>query len=454
MVITTCVNSSDVVLENRLSAEYFDPKYVFTPNNNFEWRRIGRILKKCQYGISISMNEDGIGFPIFRMNEIDNCFTTKAKKYANISFREFENFRLQENDILFNRTNSLEFVGRTGIVKDQNDSVFASYLIRIVPNDELVLPEFLTIYLNTEFGIGQVKRRAMPSINQANVSASELKHVLIPLIPIETQKDIANLVNLAYQRKRESKELYIQAQQLLESELWLDKLEFEKPVGYEASFSNVANNNRCDADYYQPKYKQLDNIAAKFDVCLVREFSEKLETGQYATNYTETGHPYIRGVDIESNGYLETDSLIKTSKLPAKANNSVKKDDILVTRVGSIGVCGLIEANLAGGLFSDNLIRIRIRDNFKTRISAHCLNLLFNTTYGQMQMVRFSRGSVQQRLNQTQLGQLPIPIIPFNKQMEIESLLISHRKSKHESKQLLEQAKRRVEQLIEEAVTK
>ena len=198
----------------------------------------------------------------------------------------------------------------------------------------------------------------------------------------------------------------------------------------------------------------MDNIAAKFDVCLVREFSEKLETGQYATNYTETGYPYIRGVDIESNGYLETDSLIKTSKLPSKANNSVKQDDILVTRVGSIGVCGLIEANLSGGLFSDNLIRIRIRDNFKTRISAHCLNLLFNTTYGQMQMVRFSRGSVQQRLNQTQLGQLPIPIIPFNKQMEIESLLISHRESKHESKQLLEQAKHRVEQLIEEAVTK
>jgi len=181
MAVITTVMSSDVISENRFSAEYYNPKYVFNKNPLSEWKRIGKILKRCQYGISIAMNEKGEGYPIFRMNEISDCFATKAEKFADISYKEFLKFRLTENDILFNRTNSFEFVGRTGIVKDQTNSVFASYLIRVVPDTNEILPEYLTIYLNTDFGIGQIKRRAMPSINQTNVSASELKRILVPI---------------------------------------------------------------------------------------------------------------------------------------------------------------------------------------------------------------------------------------------------------------------------------
>jgi type I restriction enzyme, S subunit len=47
---------SDAVDNNRFSAEFFDPQYVFKPSNSFSWVPIGRILKKCEYGISISMN--------------------------------------------------------------------------------------------------------------------------------------------------------------------------------------------------------------------------------------------------------------------------------------------------------------------------------------------------------------------------------------------------------------
>jgi hypothetical protein len=177
-------------------------KYAFEPTSKYKWSRIGNLLKKCQYGISISMNETQKGYPIFRMNEIEDCFLTVAAKYAPISKAEFSAFKLSYNDILFNRTNSFDFVGRTGILKQETDSVFASYLIRIVPNEEYILPEFLTIYLNTQFGIGQVKRRAMHSINQANVSASELKRVFIPLIDIHLQQEIADIVNEAFKLKK------------------------------------------------------------------------------------------------------------------------------------------------------------------------------------------------------------------------------------------------------------
>jgi restriction endonuclease S subunit len=143
---------------------------------------------------------------------------------------------------------------------------------------------------------------------------------------------------------------------------------------------------------------------------------------------------------------------LRTNQLVATPKTTVINDDILVTRVGSIGVCAIIEDDHIGSFYSDNLIRIRLSNQVKEEISAPYLNLLLNTTYGQMQMVRYSRGSVQQRLNQSQLGQIPVPIIRPEIQLEIENLLKKHLEAKKESKALLEQAKTRVEKLIEGAV--
>ena len=178
---------------------------------------------------------------------------------------------------------------------------------------------------------------------------------------------------------------------------------------------------------------------------------EKLETGIYSQAYSSDGRMYLRGVDI-NNGFIDGDSILRTNLLIANSKNTVIKDDILVTRVGSIGVCALIENTHSGSFYSDNLIRIRLSDQGKEELKASYLNLLLNTTYGQMQMVRYSRGSVQQRLNQTQLAQIPVPIIKWENQLQIEDLIKKYRQAKKESKRLLDQSKTHVEQLIKEAV--
>jgi len=441
---------SEAVHNNRFSAEFFDPQYVFKPSASSTWLPIGRILKKCEYGISISMNTEGDGYPIFRMNEIENCFALRPEKFAAIPNFIFQQYKLNENDVLFNRTNSFEFVGRTGIVKDQTDCTFASYLIRLVPDSNIILPEYLTIYLNTPFGIGQIKRRAMRSINQANVSGAEVKKILIPIASVAEQQKVANDLNDAFSAARKGEQLYKDAQHLLESELGLDNLTFKRPVGYMARFSEIVSNDRVDADFYQVKYKQLDAIATKFPIKKVKEISEKLETGVYSQSYSAKGTMYLRGVDIDK-GFIKSESILKTNLLIPNPKNTVVKDDIIVTRVGSIGVCAIIEDDHSGSLFSDNLIRVRLHEKAKEEIAAPYLNLLLNTTYGQMQMTRYSRGSVQQRLNQTQLAQIPIPIIEKEAQSKIKNLLDKHRSAEKESKKLLEQAKARVEKLIEEA---
>lgn len=217
---------SEAVKNNRFSAEFFDSRYAFRPRRGWGWLPIGRLLKRCEYGLSVPMNSDGRGFPIFRMNELDGCLAQRPAKFANISRALFETYRLQPDDVLFNRTNSFDFVGRTGIVKDQTDCTFASYLIRLVPDASRLLPDFLTIYLNTQFGVGQVKRRAMRSINQANVSGSEIRKVLIPEVDAAEQQPVADLVNQGFATLRDSERSYRRAEQRLEAELGLNAVKF------------------------------------------------------------------------------------------------------------------------------------------------------------------------------------------------------------------------------------
>lgn len=444
MAVTTSIRCFDAVSQNRFSAEYFDPKYVFTPNNNIEWKRIGRILKKCQYGISITMNENGSGSPIFRMNEIDNCFATRAAKYANITLKEFEAFQLQENDVLFNRTNSLEFVGRTGLVKDQSDSVFASYLVRVVPDESVILPEFLTIYLNTKFGIGQVKRRAMPSINQANVSAAELKRVLIPLFPLDVQQGIAGLVNSAYHKKEESKNLYTQSQQLLESKLGLDKLKFEKPVGYETSFSEVMQGRRVDAQCYNPEFVHYGSFLrenANFEY--MRDLVGGMIKGKQMETLSVGSIPYvsikdIQGVDLIADAFC---SLEKETRV------AIRNDLLLAITGATIGKIGIVERydRLA---FSGDLLALKA----SSKIAPYYLLAVMQGPIGQSQCQRWISGSTNGHLAPHDVGKLVIPRLSEAKERKIAGLVESSLEAKRESEHLLQQAKTRVEQLIEEAV--
>ena len=100
----------------RWDGEYlcFEPRQ----NKSYDYKSIGDILTFSQYGISIKMNEEGNGYKIYRMNEISNMFCDRSiNKYADILPDQVKKFKLKNNDVLFNRTNSQEFVGRTGIYK-------------------------------------------------------------------------------------------------------------------------------------------------------------------------------------------------------------------------------------------------------------------------------------------------------------------------------------------------
>lgn len=151
---------------------------------------IDQLALSIQYGLSEKMNEAGIGYKIFRMNEIvrGRMVDNGSMKYADISADEFAKLRLNKGDLLFNRTNSIEHVGKTGLFDLEGDYCFASYLVRVVPDTAKVLPKFLEKMMNSSVFQAEAKGKASKSVNQSNINATVMRNIKVPVPPLAEQK--------------------------------------------------------------------------------------------------------------------------------------------------------------------------------------------------------------------------------------------------------------------------
>ena len=179
-------------------------------NGNWELTPLGDLLEKAQYGLSQNPLESG-HYPILRMMNLAHGKVTENNlKYVDLLEDKFLHYRLKQGDVLFNRTNSHELVGRTGIYDLIGDHVFASYLIRLNTHSTQLLPEYLCAFLNASIGRRQVMSFATRGVSQTNVSASNLKRILIPLPPINYQRRVVDLLG-ALHATREAIEVRLTA---------------------------------------------------------------------------------------------------------------------------------------------------------------------------------------------------------------------------------------------------
>jgi type I restriction enzyme M protein len=158
------------------------------------WPRVklGEVCERIQYGLSEKLNTNGIGYRTFRMKELvdGRAVDNGEMKRVEVSEAEFKKYRLEKGNILFNRTNSFEHVGRTGIFSLDGDYAFASYLIRLIVDRKQVNPEFVNAVMNTASFQEAIKVYASRAIGQANINASSLEKALIPVPPLKAQRDI------------------------------------------------------------------------------------------------------------------------------------------------------------------------------------------------------------------------------------------------------------------------
>ena len=167
---------------------------IKTNDKNWEIKKLGEVVQ-TQYGTSKKATSIVGKFPILRMNNITYSgeMDYKDLKYIELSDSEKEKFLLKKGELLFNRTNSKELVGKTGLFNLDIPMAFAGYLIRIKPSN-LIHSKFLLFFMNSEFMKKLLYNKAKNIVGMANINAKELEDFSIILPPIELQNKFAERV--------------------------------------------------------------------------------------------------------------------------------------------------------------------------------------------------------------------------------------------------------------------
>lgn len=155
-----------------------------------------RTITLAQYGLSVRGEKAG-KYPILRMNcQVDGAVVFRNLQYVDLDQDAFESFCVHDGDLLFNRTNSYELVGRTALFSGDRPAVFASYLIRLAVRRDVILPSLLNHYLNMVSTQSSLKALATRGVSQSNISASKLKTFVIPVPKsLDEQREMVNVMD-------------------------------------------------------------------------------------------------------------------------------------------------------------------------------------------------------------------------------------------------------------------
>ncbi|MBS1738573.1 MAG: restriction endonuclease subunit S [Bacteroidetes bacterium] len=158
-------------------------------NKKLKIEQLGNICEKVEYGTSLKSKSEG-KLPVLRMGNIKNgSFVWDNLVYSD-NEEDNKKYLLKHNDVLFNRTNSPELVGKTAIYKSEQPAIFPGYLIRIHRKENLLDPDYLNYYLNSRMAFDYGKTVVISSVNQANINGTKLKTYPIPLPSLKEQQTI------------------------------------------------------------------------------------------------------------------------------------------------------------------------------------------------------------------------------------------------------------------------
>lgn len=153
------------------------------------------LVRSANYGTSEKASEEVGKYPILRMNNItyEGGWNFSSLKYVNLDEVSASKYMAQKGDILFNRTNSKELVGKTAVYMEDKQMAIAGYLVRVRVNDH-GNPHYIAAYLNSAHGKQILEARAKSIVGMANINAQEMQDIPLLLPPVELQNKYAAIV--------------------------------------------------------------------------------------------------------------------------------------------------------------------------------------------------------------------------------------------------------------------
>lgn len=377
-------------------------------NAAWNWHPLGNFAQRMQYGLSTRGDRHG-RYPILRMNcLLDGKVLLRDLQFIDLDDETASDFRLRPGDILFNRTNSYELVGRTGLVEEDTEAVFASYLVRVSVDDSKVDPRFLNFFLNWEATQQELRKLASRGVGQANISAGKLRDFLIPTPPIEEQRSIAAGLN----QVRKAISLNHRCTEVAED---------LKRAAMRTLFTRGLRGE-------PQKETEIGPAPQSWDVVSFGSIRERLQYGtSVRCTYEPMGVPVLRIPNIES-GRVNVSEL-KFGKLSVDEADRYRlvNGDLIFIRTNGVlerlGSCAVYMGEPANASFASYLIRAQLkRDKVDPRFAAFFYGSEMGTGIVAGRATPAADGKYN--LNTGTIDSLPLPLPPtLDEQREVVTVL-------------------------------
>lgn len=179
-------------------------------DESWEEKTIGEICSSLKYGTSKKSSDDG-EVVVLRMGNLQNGEIDWSNLAYTSDEEDIKKYLLKSGDVLFNRTNSPELVGKTSIYRGEIPAIYAGYLIKLDYEKNIVVGDYLNYYLNSSKAKEYYMQVKTDGVSQSNINAKKIGEFEIPLPTLPEQDEIVRLIDDLLARERAAQQAAEQA---------------------------------------------------------------------------------------------------------------------------------------------------------------------------------------------------------------------------------------------------
>lgn len=390
------------------------------------------------------------GVPFIRASNVRDLFIAGDMVYISEADHDrLRSSKLATNDIVVYKIGAGS--GTVGLLtEDFREANISENMIGIKSFDKHISP-FLAIFLTTEYGQRQIERQksfqAQPKIN-----VTDIEKILVPIPDQEFQLFISSLVQEAYSKRKESNQMYAEAESVLGEVLGMELFKQSYSKAYTASSGNVLGSTtlRLDASYHGSTYGWADEVLSRSAPLkeIATMVTDSIETSEYQTR--QFRYISLKSIDGTTGEINEVENLLGW-QAPSRARLLVKARDVLVSSLkGSVDKVGMVPDELDGAVASTGFFVVR---EGTSKMPAEALFLLFRAPFLRAQLERLASGAILEAVSNKEFANTRVPVIQNPESIaRIVSLVRQSFELRHQSRQYIEQAKREIREYVKRNV--
>ncbi|HDY8001627.1 TPA: restriction endonuclease subunit S [Vibrio vulnificus] len=370
------------------------------------WHSVKKLSHNIQYGHTAKAESNG-NAKFLRITDIqDGKINWQGVPTVSLEEKEISKYALNDDDLIFARSGAT--AGKSILIKNApKDAVFASYLIRIVPNKKDIIPEYLSYFFLTP-AYWEVVGQNAAGAAQPNINGTKLSEFIVPVAPQCEQKRIVEKLDTLLTRIDTAIE-HLQESVTLKNSLLQSALD--------GQFSAITDRMTIES---------LAEVKG----------GKRLPKGEKLSD-EETEHPYIRVADFTDKGTIDLSGIKYVSKEIHKQIKRyvISKDDLYISIAGTIGKTGFVPPELDGANLTENAAKLVIRD--KQQLDLSYLYLFTLTSDFSAQAGLATKTVAQPKLALTRLSKIEIPMCSLEEQKSLVSSIEALKSKIHDAEAVL-----------------